>query len=386
MFPISMADLRAQYAAAYMDMMPTPESLLEIGRYIGGEPVATFEKSWAAYCDTKHAVGTSSGTAALTACFAAIIEAQCVTGRIRVITQANTFVATVNAALRIPAVEVTLIDCDDNFGMSVPQLEAVLERDKGTYALTIVVPVHMYGIMCDMPAIAELAHKYPGVCMVEDASHAHGSEDVMHRAAGSYGDMAAFSLFPAKPLGAAGDAGIVVTDVDYLADIVRSYCNCGRGREYDSYVREGFTYRLDTIQATVLSGKLAHLNDWREAREGIAARYQRQLKDVPGIRLPSASRNGQCAWYAFPLRLSTPGARSGLQSLLTAQGIPSKRYYDKSLASLDWLRTHPRVHALENTPQACAIAEEVLCIPNHEFLAAEQQAMIIHTIASGTWV
>ena len=327
-----MVDLRAQFAEDYQDMIPTPEQLLESGQYVGGPPITDFEEAWATYCGVGHAVGTSSGTSALTASFMVLLaqwRRGCPRGlsqrRVRIITQANTFVATANAALRIPELEVNFIDCDEYFGMSVAGLQEVLARG-GDWDVTIVVPVHMYGIMCDMQALVHLVNQHDNVFMVEDASHAHGSSDIHGRKAGSYGDLAAFSLFPAKPLGAAGDAGIVVTNQKSYAEYVRSYCDVGRGESWDVYDKVGFTYRLDTLQAVILRAKLRCLDSWRLQRQHLAEKYYEAWKDVEEIKLPYPRPT--CAETAWISTSWPRHASSGLSAATTWTRDCARRQVD----------------------------------------------------------
>lgn len=383
-----MVDLSAQFAAARQYMTPSPQQLLESGQYIGGPVIKDFEQAWAEYCGVAHAIGTSSGTSALTACFAALLsrwrsaKAKSEGKRIRIITQANTFVATANAALRIPDLEVVFVDCDEYFGMSVIDLQRALDDRPEDWDVTIVVPVHMYGIMCDMQAISTLVNQRTGVFLVEDASHAHGSRDIYGRMAGAYSDLAAFSLFPAKPLGAAGDAGIVTTNQHYYEKHIRSYCNVGRGHDWETYDRVGFTYRLDALQALILRAKLHCLDDWREYRERVATKYWAELQ-ANFIQLPvTRPVTFSCAWYGFPLRI-VRDIRERLQTRLFEQGIPCKRYYPQILPSgppLAREKIAGRVHVVGDLHVARKCCDEVLCIPIHEFLSDEQQDFIIKQI------
>lgn len=371
---IKMVELGKQYEEVVPDMAPAPQTLLRSGMYIGGFVVEQFETAWAEYCGTNYAIGTSSGTAALTASFAALIKQWCPVNltAMRIITQANTFVATANAALRIPYLQVDFIDCDDYFGMDVASLQQLLDRDAHRYSINIVVPVHMYGIMCDMQSILALANKHENVYVVEDASHAHGSRDISGRLAGSYGDLSAFSMFPAKPLGACGDAGAVVTNREQYADFVRSYCDVGRGESWDVFDKVGFTYRLDAIQATILKAKLRYLDAWRERREQIAKFYFERWKSIEEIRLPYPRPTMKgTAWYAFPIRLQKQ-LRRELQNCLFVHSIPYKRYYPQVTSAVRWVDAEPRVNVATSIHTAKRISDEVLCLPIHEFLTDDQ--------------
>lgn len=382
---IKMVDLGAQFADTYSGMITPPEQILETGQYIGGPHVGEFEEAWASYCGVAQAIGVSSGTDALTAAYEALI-ARWGGSRIRVVTQANTFVATATAALRCREdVTVHFIDCDEYFGMSPASLQEVLTGDAGDYDLTIVVPVHMYGIMCDMTSLTQIVNAHENVFMVEDASHAHGSRDVFGKRAGSYSDLAAFSLFPAKPLGAAGDAGVVVTDQDTYAYAawVRSYINCGRGDSWDVHDKVGFTYRLDTLQAVILRAKLRKLDDWRRGRQAVANRYFTEWRDIDEIRLPLPRATcTECAWYAFPLRIEK-AKREKLQSHLFEKDIPFKRYYYPLVPCSRWVDGEPAARVVAHLDNAAEFAEQILCVPIHEFLVEEQQEYIIREVREG---
>jgi dTDP-4-amino-4,6-dideoxygalactose transaminase len=368
---VKFIDLPAQYEAArslFMDVKP--EDYLAQGQYIGGEPVRAFEECFAEYCGVKHAIGCSSGTDALTACFETVAAFYGgMEKSILVVTQANTFVATANAALRIPRATVTFVDCDEHFQMDLDELETMLPLATTHYNLVIVVPVHMYGIMADMPRLMEIAKEYSNVRVVEDASHAHGSICTWGRA-GSYGHMSAFSCYPAKPLGAVGDAGVITTEMDDYADYARSYCNCGRGADWDMYDKVGYTHRLDTIQAVVLDAKLNLLDSWRDARSKVAEGYSHALFRVENLAAPRIPEyQVGVAWYAYPILLSTGTEMINLMERLKTVGVPTKRYYSQIIPDSSGHRYHPQVVLQLSGRRARDYASRLLCLPIHEFMS-----------------
>lgn len=239
---------------------------LETSDFVLGAQLREFEDEFASYCDCRHAIGVSSGTAAL---HVALVALGVGPGD-EVVTVPNSFVATVEAIVYTGATPV-LADVDPGTYCLAPDAfeRAITPRTKA------VIPVHLYGQPCDMESIMAIADHH-GVAVVEDACQAHGAT-FMGRKVGSFGRAAAFSFYPTKNLGCIGDGGAVTTNDDGLAERIRALRHHAQ-YEANVFPEVGFNYRLDTIQAAVLSVKLRHLDHWNRRRRAIAERYRAGLE------------------------------------------------------------------------------------------------------------
>jgi dTDP-4-amino-4,6-dideoxygalactose transaminase len=289
------------------------------GGYIGGQPVTAFERKWAAYCGTDHAVGLANGTDALELCLTAL---ELGPGD-EVVVPANTFIATAAAVVRAGATPCFADVSDDTLLMTSRTLAAAI-----TPRTRAVIIVHLYGQMPDMTSLIATARQ-AGIVVIEDAAQAHGAEWDGRRA-GSFGEAACFSFYPAKNLGAFGDAGAVVTPRQELADRIRALANHGRSGGHAHYEHEyiGTNSRLDALQAILLSGKLAHLEEWTERRIAIASRYRELLGggefSGTGLRLTATAPLARHVYHLFVVRV--PG-RDGVRAELARRGIQTGVHY-----------------------------------------------------------
>jgi dTDP-4-amino-4,6-dideoxygalactose transaminase len=274
--PIPFLDLKAQYASIKPEIDAAVMSVLESCHFIGGETLKRFERNFAAYIGSAHAVGTCSGTSAL---HLALLGAGVSRGD-EVITACNTFIATTEAITHAGARPV-LVDVDETTQLIDPaRVEAAI-----TPRTTCIVPVHLYGQPADMDAIRDIARRR-GLKIVADCAQSHGA-DIGGDRRKTLGDTSAFSFYPGKNLGAAGDAGLVATDDPDVASYMRALGDHGSREKYH-HQYEGFNYRLDAIQAAILDVKLKHLDDWTEARRAHAARYDRAFAGSPVIPIQAA--------------------------------------------------------------------------------------------------
>ena len=268
-----LVELRAQWDELREELGPEVEGVFASGAFIGGERVARFEAAFAALCGAAHCVGVGNGTDALhLALRAAGVEAGD-----EVITAANTFVATVEAVQHACARPV-LVDVRPG------SLLLVEERLDGARCprTRAVVPVHLYGQLCDMEAIEDWCARH-GILLVEDAAQAHGAARG-GRVAGAFGIAAGFSFYPGKNLGAAGDAGAVTTSSDDVARKLRLLRDHGQSERYRHDLK-GYNSRLDALQAAVLTVKLRHLARWNQQRRALAGLYRARLESLPDVEL-----------------------------------------------------------------------------------------------------
>jgi dTDP-4-amino-4,6-dideoxygalactose transaminase len=286
------------------------ERLIESSAFTNGLAVTEFERAFAAYCGTEHCVGVASGLDALRLA----LLAEGIEQGDEVIVPANTFAATLEAVIQAGATPVLVDAHVEDFNLDPTAVDAAV-----TVRTRFVVPVHLYGQMADLGAL-------PAVTIVEDACQAHGAMRD-GRKAGSVGQAAAFSFYPAKNLGAFGDAGGLTTDDADLAGRVRALREHG---QYGKYEHElvGYTARLDTIQALVLLRKLPLLDRWNEERRAAARTYAALLRGVGDLQLPAVSEGSEPVWHLYVVRTSDP---DGLAAFLRDRGIGTGRHYPQPL-------------------------------------------------------
>jgi len=284
-------DLKAQYETIRDEVAPAVGQVMAGAAYAGGPYVEKFEREFAAFTDTKHAVGVSSGTSAL---WLALLGLGIGPGD-EVVTVPNTFMATAEA-ISFAGARPVFVDVDEaTHTMSPEALEAAI-----TPRTAAVIPVHLYGQTAEMGRIAEIARAH-NLLVVEDAAQAHGA-GYRGRPAGSLGHAGCFSFYPGKNLGAYGEAGAVVTDDGELAERVRMLRDHGQARKYHHRLI-GWNARMDGIQGAVLSVKLRHLPAWNEARRAIARRYAELLEGTEGLGLPVEAAGCRHVYHVYAARV-----------------------------------------------------------------------------------
>jgi dTDP-4-amino-4,6-dideoxygalactose transaminase len=305
----------ANYLAHRDEIDEAIRRTLESGWYILGVEVASFEKEFAAYLGASHAVGMSSGTAAL---YLALRACDIGPGD-TVLTVSHTAVATV-AAIELTGATPLLVDIEPAFfTMSVDALEETIRGYQGT--LKAVVPVHIYGHPAQMTDIMRIAARY-GLRVIEDCAQAHGAE-WEGRKVGTFGDVAAFSFYPTKNLGALGDGGAVVTGDEDLARRLRMLREYGWEQRYVSKTA-GVNSRLDELQAAILRVKLCHLDEDNRRRAKAAAFYSSALTAHEGLTVPESSSLARHVYHQYVIRAE---AREALRTFLREHGIGTAIHY-----------------------------------------------------------
>ena len=365
---IPLVDLQASYQAQREELDAAVSRVVASGRFIMGPEVAGFEAAFAAWCGARHAVGVASGTAALQLALRALGVGPGDT----VVTVAHTFAATAEAVGMVGA-RVRFVDVEEATGCIDPKaLAAALPGARA------VIPVHLYGQPADMPEVLRLARE-AGAVVLEDASQAHGAtvapaEGEPPRRVGSLGDAAAFSFFPAKNLGAFGDAGAVTTNDDALAERVARLRDHGRIGKYE-HQEEGYGERLDALQAAVLSVKLRRLEEANAARARAAARYTEALAGVGDLRLPQVAPGRGHAWHLYVVRTAE---RDALLAHLKEAGIETGVHYPVPLhLQPAWRHLG---YAPGDLPVTEAWASQCLSLPLYPELPAAWQDRVIQTI------
>jgi dTDP-4-amino-4,6-dideoxygalactose transaminase len=345
-------DLRPQYAAIQDEVDAAVRGVLERGWFVLGPEVEAFEAEFAAYCGARHAVGVGSGTEAL---HLALWACELQPGD-EVVTVAHTAVPTINA-ISLTGARPVFVDVDPATRTMDPAAAAAAITPR-TRAL---LPVHLYGHTADMGPLQALARAH-GLRLIEDAAQAHGAEYQGTRA-GRLGELAAFSFYPTKNLGAYGDGGMVVTDDAALAERLRLLRNYGQTDRYHHQI-EGMNSRLDELQAAVLRVKLHHLDQWTAARRERAARYAAGLRAVP----PPAE--AEWARHVYHLYAVCVPERERVQAALAAAGIGTLVHYPIP-AHLQPAYAHLGV-ARGSLPVTERLADEVLSLPLYPELPLDQ--------------
>lgn len=325
---VPLLDLKVQFETIREEVWKALTRVIESQRFIQGPEVEAFENEVARYCGSRFAVGVSSGTDALIVALMAIgIEPGD-----EVLTTPYTFFATAGSIARLGAKPVFVDIRPDSFNMDAARIESQI----GPHTKAIL-PVHLFGRVADMEPIVEMAHRH-GVYVIEDAAQAIGA-DRDGTKAGTVGHLGCFSFFPSKNLGAFGDAGLVTTDDEDLADRLRMLRNHGHRRKYFNQIVGG-NFRLDALQAAVLRVKLPHLDGWTAARRRNAVLYRRFLDDAglsiqlgeldktPGYVLPDQPAGYRHIFNQFVIRCSR---RDELREWLAQRGIGSEIYYPLGL-------------------------------------------------------
>jgi len=367
---IPLLDLKQQYALIKDEVLRVTEEIYESQMFILGKRVDDFERDFAAYCQTSHAIGVSSGTDAL-------LEALMVLGvghGDEVIVPAYSFFATAGVVDRLGArpvfVDIDLLDYN---------IDPTLIQDLITPKTKAIMPVHLFGQCAPMTEIMAIAEKH-GVAVVEDAAQAVGSEYDGKRA-GSIGAIGCFSFFPSKNLGAFGDAGAITTNDDQLAQRLIDFRVHGmRPKYFHHYV--GGNFRIDALQAAILHIKLPHLEKWHEGRRRNAEIYRREFAEAKArdrVLLPEEIPGRRHIYNQYVIRFPEGRkVRDGVMDHLRSAGIGCEVYYPLTLPRQACFEHLPG--AKDRYPNSEAAAEQTLAIPVFPELREEQIVEVVREI------
>ncbi len=362
--PISIFDTRPQHEALSEALRAAFERVVASGAFILGDEVAAFERRCATLLGAAHAVAVSNGSDAL---FLAL-RALGVGPGDEVITTPFTFIASAEAILRTGATPVFADIDPGHLGLCPASTQRLLSAKTRA-----VLYVHLYGNLGSIAEHARLCQDH-GLYLVEDACQAFGAR-LQERYAGVWGDIGCYSFFPTKPLGGLGDGGLCVTCDLNLVDRLQTLRTHGVARSGQCELLGG-NFRLDALQAALLSEKIAYVEDWRLARQCIAARYTEALRACRHLQTPlDPPTLATPAWSLYTLRV--PNDREGLRIHLEKAGIESRSYYPIVLADHAAIASRCRHDALT---QAVRASHEVLSIPVYFGLTAAAQQRIIQKI------
>jgi len=383
---IPFLDLIGVHRDLRRELIEVFEQALDTASFIGGPALENFERSFAAFCETRYAAAVNSGTDALrfalTACGVRPGDA--------VLTVPHTFIATTEAISQAGALP-EFVDIDERtYNLSIEKLSHYLRHDcvrngdgrlisrRSGRPVTAIVPVHLYGQMADMDPILTLAEEF-GLTVIEDACQAHGAQYFSAKLnrwmkAGTMGRAAAFSFYPGKNLGACGEAGAATTHDSAIAAHIRMLRDHGQAKKYYHDI-EGYNGRLDAIQAGLLSVKLTHLAKWNEQRRERAAEYSRLFSGDESVILPYEPIWSRAVYHLYVIRTAD---RSGLIEHLQAAGIGTGIHYPVPLhlqKAYEWLG-----YRRGDFPVVEKAASQIVSLPMYPQLTAEQQARVASEI------
>ena len=366
---VPLLDLHPQYQSLKEEFLKEIAEICESQRFILGNKVETFEQQAAAYCQSAYSCGVTSGSDAL---IISLMVEKIGPGD-EVITTPFTFFATVGAIARVGATPV-FVDIDPvTFNIDPAKIE-----EKITSRTKAIIPVHLFGQCADMDSILAIAEKYH-LAVIEDACQSIGAE-YKGRRAGSMGTYGCFSFFPSKNLGCFGDGGLVTTQDEAKAKLLKIYRNHGQSGTYiHEYV--GGNFRLDALQAGILSIKLPHLDSWTEGRRRNAEEYRKLFaasKLGDKVSLPAEADYGVRHIYnQFCIRVAD-GRRDELKTKLQAAGVGSAVYYPLSLHLQDCFKQLGG--KVGDYPVSEQVSGEIMALPIYPESTTEQRQYVVESI------
>ncbi|MCD6539202.1 MAG: DegT/DnrJ/EryC1/StrS family aminotransferase [Candidatus Omnitrophica bacterium] len=367
-FKIPIVDLAGEYNFLKNDIEKELKDCLKTQAWVLGPKVIEFEKKVANYLEVKHAIGVASGTDALLLSLRALAlkikGKEYFDKRDEIITTPLTFIATAEAIIRSGATPV-FVDIDpDTFNIDPFWIKkAVTKNTVG------ILPVHLYGLACNMGEILRIAKEY-NLFVLEDTAQAFGSL-YKNKKLGTIGDLGAFSFFPSKNLGCFGDGGLIATNNKRLANLIRVLRNHGQLKRYNA-VHTGYNSRLDSIQAAVLLAKLRYVDKLNRLRRRVAEKYNQGLKDIREIKTPY---NPPDSWHVYHLyTIKVTSKRGQLLNFLNSSGIDARIYYPVLISKMRAFRDCKVKGKLRN---AINVSKKILTLPIHPFLKEKEVQRII---------
>ena len=357
---IEFIDLKTQQLRLKTEIDAGIQRVLAHGQYILGPEVAELEEKLAAYVGAKYCITCANGTDALQIAQMAFgIEPGD-----EVITPGFTYIATAETVAVLGATPVYVDVNPKTYNLDVEKLEAAI-----TPRTKAIIPVSLYGQCADFDAINAIAAKY-NIPVIEDAAQSFGAT-YKGRKSCNLSTVACTSFFPSKPLGCYGDGGAIFTNDEELAKVIRQIARHGQDRRYH-HIRVGVNSRLDTLQAAILLPKLAILDDEMHARQCVAETYTKLLNEAGIMTTPFIEAHNKSAWAQYTIQVEN---RDQVQEKLKTQGIPPAVHYPIPL------NKQPAVADVNAVlPVGDAIAERVMSLPMHPYLAANQITKIVHSL------
>lgn len=342
---IPFLDLKAQYQSLKTEIDSAIFNIIENTAFIGGDSVETFSKSFEETYGVNHFVPLANGTDALYIS----MRMMGIGPGDEVITTASSWISTSETISQTGAKPV-FVDIDEFHTINPALIEA-----KITARTKAIIPVHLYGQMCDMPAIMKIAEKH-SLRVIEDCAQSHMSA-LNNKRAGLWGDIGTFSFYPGKNLGAYGDAGGLITNKEKLALDCKRYANHGALKKHEHEI-EGVNSRLDGLQAAILNVKLPHLERWTAERVRVAELYLSKLSEVQEVELPKVRNNSLHSFHVFGIKVKD---RDSLKTHLENAGIPTQIHYPKAMP---FMKAYERLGAKPGDyPNSYNLQERELSLP-----------------------
>ena len=358
-------DLKAQYQSIKPEMDEAIKNIIDNTAFIGGQALNDFNSNFAEYVGTKHAIGVGNGTDALVIA----LKAMGIKEGDEVLVPANSFIAT-SEAVTAAGGKVVFVDCHpDYYTIDITKIEEKITLNNKT---KFIIPVHIYGQSADMDEILSLAKKYD-LKILEDCAQAHGAK-YKGKTIGTMGDMATFSFYPGKNLGAYGDAGAITTNNDEYFKQAKMYANHGRIDKYN-HEFEGINSRLDGMQAAVLNVKLKYITKWNQKRNEAAQYYTQKLKDLTGIEEVKELENTFPVYHLYVIRTEK---RDELQAFLKENYIATGVHYPIGLPFLN--AYNYMNHTKEDFPVTHEYQNKLLSIPIFPEITREMQDYVVEKI------
>ncbi len=358
---IPFLDLKAINAQYRDELVAAATRVIDSGWYVQGTEANAFEQEFADYCGTKHAIGVANGLDALTLTLRAWKKMGKLQEGDEVIVPANTYIASILAITENRLVPVLVEPDIETYNLCSKNIELAI-----TNKTRIILPVHLYGRLADMPTIMNIANHYD-LLVLEDSAQAHGAS-INGKKAGDWGNASGFSFYPGKNLGALGDAGAATTNDDELAHTIRALANYGSHKKYEN-LYQGVNSRLDEIQAAMLRVKLSYLDDEAIHRRKVANDYIHGINN-PSIILPALEDQSSHVWHVFVVRCQQ---RDALQQHLADNGVQTLIHYPipphKQQAYREWNNL--------SYPVSEKIHAEVLSLPIGPTITNEQIKLIV---------
>ncbi len=373
---IPFRDLKTQYQTLKPQIDRAIQTVLDEGQFIMGRQVQELEESLAEYVGVEHCISCANGTDALLM----VLMAWDIKAGDAVFVPDFTFFATAEVVSLVGATPI-FVDVDkDTFNIDPVKLETAIQSTikEGLYQPRVVIPVDLFGLPADYPAIEKIAKKY-NLLILEDGAQGFGGR-IGDRRACSFGNAAATSFFPAKPLGCYGDGGAIFTDDNDLAGELKSIRLHGKGSTRYDNIRIGLNSRLDTIQAAILQVKLQAFIDYElEKVNQIASFYSERLNGL--VKIPVIPEGYYSSWAQYTIQLGNQKQRNILQEELKKQGIPTMVYYPKPLSQqIAFAGLSTKSELLVSAD----LSDRVLSLPIHPYAEKEAVLSICEAIESGT--
>ena len=357
---IKFLDLKKQYLSIKTEIDEAMQKVIEDLAFIGGKHKEEFEKNFAEFIGIKSCIGVGNGTDALEIALWALD----LPNESEVLVPANTFIATAEAVTR-NGLNVKFVDCDRYYQINTKSI-----KEHITLKTSAIIAVHLYGHPANMKKIDEIAKKYD-LKVIEDCAQAHGAL-IDGKKVGNFSDIATFSFYPGKNLGAFGDGGAIVTNQKDLEEKIRKFIDHGRSNKY-FHEFEGRNSRLDGIQAAILNVKLKYLNEWIEKRDYIANRYLNEINNQK-VKLPNVIKNIKHAWHLFVIQVDN---RDRFIEYMNKYDIQTGIHYPIALPKL---KAYEYLRSTCKNFKACKEDRFLVSIPIGEHLKSSEIDKIIKVI------